>query len=279
MDKILLAIDAVRLPMPAIDFACYIGRLTHSKLTGVFLENLVADEKAVLKKAYGSPYVDWEIDESSPQFQDKKQLIEKNIALFKEACENRSVRCTIHRDRSTPAAEIINESRFADLVITDASMSFSKKYEGMPTAFVKDLLEEAECPVILAPPVFDGIDEVIFTYDGSKSAAFAMKQFSYLFPELDDRKVLVLQVNKQGVWADKDKHNLREWLQNRYSAIGFEALKGETDDKLFDYMLTRKNSFIVMGAYGRNALSRFFKPSHADHLIKTIAPPIFIAHY
>jgi hypothetical protein len=120
---------------------------------------------------------------------------------------------------------------------------------------------------------------VIFTYDGSKSAAFAMKQFSYLFPELDDRKVLVLQVNKQGVWADKDKHNLREWLQNRYSAIGFEALKGETDDKLFDYMLTRKNSFIVMGAYGRNALSRFFKPSHADHLIKTIAPPIFIAHY
>ena len=44
MQKILLAIDAVNINMPALDFACYIGRLTNSKITAVFLENLVADE-------------------------------------------------------------------------------------------------------------------------------------------------------------------------------------------------------------------------------------------
>ncbi len=85
MEKILLAIDAVNLNMPALDFAGYIGRLTNSKITGVFLENLVADEKPVLKKTYGTRYVDWDIDESSPRYQGKQQLIEKNISLFKEA--------------------------------------------------------------------------------------------------------------------------------------------------------------------------------------------------
>ena len=50
MEKILLAIDAINLDMPALDFACYLGRLTNSKITGVFLENLVADEKLVIKK-------------------------------------------------------------------------------------------------------------------------------------------------------------------------------------------------------------------------------------
>lgn len=279
MEKILLAIDAVNLNMPALDFACYIGRLTNSKVTGVFLENLVADEKPVLKKAYGTRYLDWDIDESSTHYKDKQQLIDKNILLFKEACEKRSVRCNIHRDRGTPAHEIINESRYADLIITDASTSFNKKYEGMPTEFEKDILKEAECPVIVAPQTFDGIDEIIFAYNSSKSAAFAIKQFTYLFPEFDDRKVTVLQVNKEGVWADHDKYNLREWLQNRYSVIGFEAVKGDAEDKLFDYLLKRKNAFVVMGAYGRNSMSRFFKPSHADLLIKTITQPIFISHY
>ncbi len=279
MEKILLAIDAVNLNMPALDFAGYIGRLTNSKITGVFLENLVADEKPVLKKAYGTRYVDWDIDESSPRYQDKRQLIEKNISFFKEACEKRSVKCNIHRDRGTPAHEIIAESRYADLIITDASTSFNKRYEGMPTEFVKDVLKETECPVIIAPENFDGIDEIIFAYDSSKSAAFAIKQFTYLLPEFDDRKVTVLQANKEGIWADHDKHNLREWLQNRYSVIGFEAVKGNAEDKLFDFFLKRKNAFLVMGAYGRNSVSRFFKPSHADLLIKTIAQPIFISHF
>ncbi len=99
------------------------------------------------------------------------------------------------------------------------------------------------------------------------------------FPEFDDRKVIMLQVNKEGKWVDQDKHNLQEWLQNRYSVIGFEVVKGNPDDKLFDYILERKNAFIVMGAYGRNALSRFLKPSHANRLIKTITQPIFICHH
>lgn len=149
----------------------------------------------------------------------------------------------------------------------------------MPTEFEKDILKEAECPVIVAPQNFDGVDEIIFAYNSSKSAAFAIKQFTYLFPEFDDRKITVLQVNKEGEWADHDKYNLREWLQNRYSAIGFEAVKGDAEDKLFDYLLKRKNAFVVMGAYGRNSVSRFFKPSHADLLIKTITQPIFISHY
>jgi len=279
MEKILLAVDALKLDMPALDFACYLGRLTKSKITGVFLENLVADERTVLKKMHGARSLDWDIDENSEDFQDKREMIAKNISLFKEACENRSVRCSVHRDRGVPADEIIYESRYADLIVIDAATSFKRRFEGTPTEFVRDVLKNTECPVIIAPESFDGIDEIIFTYNSSKSAAFAIKQFTYLFPELDDRKTIVLQVNEDGVWADKDKYNFREWLQNHYSAIGFEVLKGEADDKLFDYLLKRKNAFVVMGAYGRNAVSRFFRESHADLLIKAIAQPIFIAHY
>jgi len=279
MDKILLAIDAKKIDMDALGFACYIAKLTNSKITGVFLENLAADERPALKKAYGTRYHEGEIDESSIQFQDKQQLIEKNIQLFKDTCEKKFTKHNLHRDRGVPVQEIVSESRYADLIIADATTSFGKKKESRPTEFVKDLLKDAECPVIIAPKTFTGVDELIFTYDGSRSAAFAIKQFTYLFPEFDDRKVTVLQVNKEGEWSGHDKYNLKEWLQNRYSAIGFEVVKGNTEDKLFDYIFRRKNAFVVMGAYGRNTVSRLFKPSQADILIKTISHPIFISHF
>ena len=82
MEKILLAIDAVSPDKNAIEFACYLARLTKSKITGVFLENMVADHNVVLKAAYGIPYLDREVDESSTQHFDKVVLIEKNISLF-----------------------------------------------------------------------------------------------------------------------------------------------------------------------------------------------------
>ena len=44
-----------------LEFACYLGRMTKSKVTGVFLENLAAEEKPLLKQMQGMDYTDWEV--------------------------------------------------------------------------------------------------------------------------------------------------------------------------------------------------------------------------
>ena len=275
MDKILLVIDGIEPSIPALDFACYLGRLTRSKITGVFLENLPAEQKPVLKTVHGSPILDWELDETSLEYIGRQKMIDANITRFKEACTSRSVQSNVHRDAGVPTKEIISESRYADIIVVDAATSFNKTFEGSPTEFVKDVLKDAECPVIIAPEDFEGLDEIIFAYDGSKSAAFAIKQFAYLLPELEDKRAILLALE----WNEEDKHNIGEWLQNRYSAIGFQVLEGNTDDRLFDYLFKRKKSMVVMGAYGRTSVSRFFKKSHADRIIKTMTLPIFISHY
>lgn len=277
MKRILLAINAVNPDDQAIDFACYIGRLTKSIVTGIFLENLVADERPVINT--GMPYLEWGIDEDSPEYIQKKALIEKNIESFKSCCERKSARCSYHLAGGTPSSEIIAQSRYADLLILDAATSFNKVYEGRPTDFVKSVLKDSECPVLIAPGSFEGIDEIVFTYDGSRSAAFAIKQFASLFPELSDKKAVVLHINQEGVWEGEDKQNFLEWMKMHYSVIGFQVLAGNTEDKLFDYLFKRKNVFIVMGAYGRSSLSRFFHHSQADMLINIMTQPIFISHY
>lgn len=278
MKKILLALDALSPDKAAIDFACYLASLTDSLLTGVFLENLVADQEPVLKKTAGAAYIKWEIDKDSKEYKDKCTKTEAHIAEFERACYVHNVRFGIHRDEATPVAEMIRESRYADVLIVDADTSFNKRYDGVPSGFVRELLRDAECPVIIAPGDFYSIDELIFTYDNTKSAAFALKQFTYLFPALSDKKVTILQVNKSGAWQEDEKAALRGWLQHNYSSIGFQALKGDEQDAFFTFLSGRKNAFIVMGAYGRNALSRFFHESTADLIIKIITRPLFIAH-
>src|SRR5579872_3425005 len=56
MHKILLALDAHQLKTNAIDFSCYLARLTRSRLTGVFLEDVLADRPDLAASiAYGVP--------------------------------------------------------------------------------------------------------------------------------------------------------------------------------------------------------------------------------
>ena len=188
MKKILLAIDATNVNTNSLDFACFLGKLTKSKITGVFLENRVAEEKPVLKSMQGAVDVDWTVDENSEEHKVKTETIKKNIAFFTEGCINRETCYEVHHDGGVPSSELIEESHFADAVIVDAETSFNDHFEGIPTTFIKDVLKKAECPVIIAPENFETIDEIVFTYNGSSSSVFAIKQFTYLFPELKEKR-------------------------------------------------------------------------------------------
>jgi hypothetical protein len=276
MEKILLAVDAINPDNNSLEFACYLGRLTKSKITGVFLDNLSIEERPLLKKVLAN--ADNAEGEELSEPKDKMELIEKNISFFEEGCINREVNYRLYLDGGNPAGKLIEESRFADLLVLDAAMSFHKHYEGIPTEFAREVLKKAECPVIIAPESFDAIDEIIFSYDSSSSSLFAIKQFTYLFSQLKDKKVTLLQVNESGECQGEDKNKFKEWLREYYTGLQFVALKGKSEIVLFDYLFNRKNIFLVMGAYGRTTISQFLKHSHADLLMNTITQPIFIAH-
>lgn len=279
MKKILLAIDAIHPDKSALDFACFLGRLTKSAVTGIFLENEVAEERPAIKQMHGLLYVAEEVDHASPAHRQKQELIEKNIAWFKYATCNREVSCHLHRDRGLPAKELINESRFADILVVDAETSFNRQYEGMPTEFVKDILKKAECPVIISPAGgFEGIDEIVAAFDGKASSVFAIRQFTYLFPQLHTKKLTILHFSKTGEPDDTDKEKLDEWLKAYYPSVQYEERKGDAETGLYEALYNKPNLLLVMGAYGRNAISALLKPSPANLLMRILPHPIFITH-
>jgi hypothetical protein len=278
MENILLVIDGTNFDMNTVDFACYVAKLAHSRLTAVFIENMMEEERPVLKQLHGLPYVETISTNDLPENKERIRSFKEYEKHFSEACVNRGVNYHFHRDRRGFVKDIVVESRFADLIIINPETSFEKRQEGTPSHFVKNILGDAECPVIIAPFSFDGIDEILFTYDGSKSSVFAIKQFAHLFPELKDKKITVLQINEKGILPFKENDKLVELLKSHYSHIGFQHLQGNPSNELFSFLLGKKNIFVVIGAYGRTMLSSLLRESTAELVIKTINLPFFIAH-
>lgn len=266
MEKILLALDPQHIPMNAIDFACYLSRLTHSRLTGVFLEDVLSGGRPLLPFIAGDPYLDSMQMIAPGDPVEERVLTEENIRTFKEACSCRGVQTLIHRDRGVPTSEIIEESRFADIIVVGAEISFAQRYEAFPGRFVKDVLLESECPVIVAPYSFEGIDDILFAYSGTQSSVFAIKQFTYLFPELRQKRAIVVSVRPGGEDSLAEQFKMKEWMNHHYTDVEYVILKGEPSDQLFGYLIDRKNTIVVMGGY-------------AKLIMKTINLPIFISHY
>jgi nucleotide-binding universal stress UspA family protein len=276
MKKILLAVGERELSTTALDFACYLARLTKSPLTGIFLETVTEHQllpESVLAESGAARPV------SIKENKSVQPLTDRQITRFIDGCVARDVVALVYQPHKIKWKELIRETRFADAIIMDSEFTMQAQLlEEYPSHYARKLLHEAECPVIVTPLSFDSIQEIILTYDGSKTSLFAIREFLHLFPELRETKATILQI-----WLEEDEHpkeqeRLLEWLRNHFSNVESIILKGESDQRLMEYLLRHPQSFVVMGGFGRSRASRMLQPSTSGTIVKLVSSPVFIAH-
>ncbi|HVS95329.1 MAG TPA: universal stress protein [Puia sp.] len=277
MERILIAIDSEGINRQAVLFGCHLARLTQSKLTAVLLEDLApsgtiligqetTEDATVTSIAIGS------VGES-PVSEATRQT---TMAEFRALTAEEGIPASIYLDKGVPAEDIVMESRFADLLIVDAD-TFSSADEGTPSSFVKQVLHDAACPVLIAPEAYSLIGNIVFCYDGSKSSLFAIKQFAYLFPELASQRIKVISLQEEMPSAD-EQARLTVWLRSHYSDVEWAGAGVEAAGALFSYLLKKKDDIVVMGSYGHGLLASFFEPDYESGILRNTSVPIFVAH-
>lgn len=276
MKKILFVTDALDLHLENLEFAGYISGLFKSKLLAIFLENDESEMRTDSMIRAAAVNAGLNVTEEPVSL--KQHTCDTNIQRFKTACESKGIDCAVHRDRGNPLAEVILESRYADLILLNVGTSFTANPEGTPSEFVKDVMSNAECPVVIMPNTFSSISELVFTYDGKASSIHAIKQFTYLFPQFKDLKTVVVSINPEQV-SPEERYKFREWMHSHYNYLDFLSTEGNVEIGLVELLMERDKAFIVMGAYGRNMISNFLRPSHANAVIKLISQAVFIAHH
>ncbi|RPE08075.1 universal stress protein [Chitinophaga lutea] len=277
MKKILFLADAQKFNAGTLDFASFLCRLQQSSLTGVFVESTGQDPHyAVLHQdiVYGGVMVGIE----TPVEQLKEERIRKNIAFFENSCINRGLAFETRSISAHALEQVLLESRYADLILIDPAMCFDDISSTSPNTFVRKVLAQSECPAIIMPEHFTGLEEIIFAFDGSPSSVFAIRQFTLNFPQLAGKPVSVVTANAAKLVTAEEKQKMQDWLERYYRHVSFHTIEGESRSGLLEYVLGRENAMVIMGAYGRGTLSSFFSSSHADRLARYASKALFISH-
>lgn len=278
MKKFIAAFDSLNFCESTLRYAIFLTRHSNAHLVGVFLEDFT-------RRSYGfkeiATYEGLDRDRYVEELDQKDREVRKeSIETFERACQLAGVNYSIHRDRNVALQEILEESIYSDLLIIGAEETMTNEEEPLPTRFIRDLLIDVQCPVILAPAIYRPVNKLVLLYDGELSSVYAVRSFSYLFDALKELETEVVTV-KESDASDLLPHNrlMKEFIKRHYPKAEYVMLKGNAEDEIIRYLQREKTQpMLILGAYRRSRMSRLFRPSMADQLLEHLQLPLYIAH-
>jgi hypothetical protein len=274
--------DSSEVNVNTIRFAAYLTRLTHSKLTGIFLDNPEPVEvgEVIIKETteLSEMVLESVVIRKTESDVDLEKMKEENIRVFHEVAGQEGVQAFIESD-TISTGDIIQKTRFADILVIDAKTQFFGTDQGGISHFVKDTLQDAECPVVIAPEDYVNIDNIVFCYNGIKSSVFAIKQFMYLFPQLTYKRVKIINLNAEDQRSPDEERVFADWLKYHFKDVEFLLMNDDAIPAFFNYLIKKRNDFVVMGDYGKGLLASFFGNDGNEDVGRTTNVPLFISHY
>ncbi|HEX2607085.1 MAG TPA: universal stress protein [Flavisolibacter sp.] len=277
MKKFIVAFDGLKYSDSAMSYAIHFALREKAHLVGVSLEDLTHHSYGV---AAMTRYEGESFDRHLMHLNERDDEIRKEaIGIFRNACEKAGLTYSVHRDRNVALQELVHESVYADLLILAADDTMTRYDEPLPTRFCRDVLEEVHCPVLLVPSEYRRAGKVVLLYDGEPSSVYAARAFSYLFDHMKELETEIVTVKPgEGSLNIPDNRLLKEFIKRHYPQAVYVTLKGYPDEEIVKYLRHQKaDTIVVLGAYYRGRISRFFRQSMADHLQQHVKLPLFIA--
>ncbi|MBC7424298.1 MAG: universal stress protein [Ferruginibacter sp.] len=277
MKKIIAAFDGLKYAESTSDYAIAIAKQTSTHLVGVFLN----DSLYTSYKIYDLVAKDGVSQEALHTLQAKDKVIRAAAsANFEETCKQQGQEYTVHHDHNIAIQELKHESIYADLLIINAKETLTHYPEKLPTAFIRDLLTDTQCPVLVVPQKYQPIKNVILLFDGEPSSVHAIKMFTYLLPQFTTLPTQVISVKTpENSLHVPDNKLMKEFMKRHFTKAAFTVLKGRAEEEIVKLLQQQSsNTLVVLGAYRRGTVSRWFKESMADTLMKACKLPLLIAH-
>lgn len=277
MKKMITVLDGLNYSSSAVEYAVFIAQQEMAHLVGVFPEDITYRSYALYDLVDESGVSDQRIRD----YADKdKQTRARSVERFELACQEAGLNYSVHKDQDIALDAILHESIYADLMIISSKETFNRRKEDPPSHFLKHLIAEAVCPILLVPSAFKGLDKSVMLYDGSPSSVYAIRMFDYTLPSLKYKPVKVVSVKSPSSDLHlPDGKLMKEFMKRHYPDASYHVLQGIPWEVIPEYLQKGHSStIVVLGAYHRSRLSRWFHPSMADALLSALAYPLFIAH-
>jgi len=277
MKKIIAAFDGLKYSESTRDYALQITKQNEAQLVGVFLD----DPTYTSYKIYELIVKESATEKVLNEYETKDKITRRlSSDDFEKKCEQEGIEYKVHHDQSLAINDLKRETIYADMLVIDSKETLTHYNEKLPTRFIRDLLGDVQCPVIIVHGKYKPLKKIILLYDGEPSSMHAIKMFSYLLPQMKLLKTEVLSVKPGNEFTSlQDSKLLKEFMDRHFPKAKYTELNGWAEDEIVKYMKKEKeNTLLVLGAYRRSTVSRWFRESMADILMKETKFPLFIAH-
>jgi hypothetical protein len=273
MKKILFLCDGDNFPKGASEFIKQLGNKESVFVKGLFFTPI--DIEQLIPISYipiSEPYVKLKEHE--------KELVQKSQEYFVQECKSSGIRYQVHSYSKDWNKEILGrESRYSDLIVISEELFCCNTVDSQPNYFMEETLRLTECPVVVIPENFHAIERLAIAYDGKKEGMYALKQFTYLFPDFMELPAELVHIKNEKSEEIPDQDLLKE-----YTSVHFESQftsKLHFDPKKYfpSWLENKKNVLLVTGSYSRSAFSNIFRQSFVRQVIARHACPVFIAHF
>jgi hypothetical protein len=271
MKKLLLPIEGDRYPQELLDFVGTLQPLAPVLLTAAFVPESDYISMAVLRERPASKL--------RSVYEDEDRMVQQNRGRMEQFCQLHDIRLTVHEDREDFALPCLHkESRYADLMLLEIAHFFEEMDSKQPNEWMKEMLRQSECPVLLLPdnPVLPG--ELILAYDGSAASVFAIRQFAYLFPEFCRVQATLVYVSDSWDAIIPEEEAIHELCSLHFKKLRILKLQMKSADFYDTWIGMMTNPWLVTGSFGRRALSEAFSKSFSTELIRQHRVPVFITH-
>lgn len=276
MKSLLAVIDGLGFEASQLDPIQYIARITKGKVTIALLEHIPAVFPPLPPIVGDALYYNEEA--TNQHIRERQDRIRKNTEYLRAACNERKLDIELYTYTENMLEELLHASRFADLLLVRHGLIVSSEPAASPSQFVRKLLINAQCPVLIMPTEMQVIKEVSFAYNGSYSSIYAIRSFLQLFLPLASRKVVVMYVKDSGMESIPDELMLRKYLGLYSPKVEYRILKGDASKSIKVCLQYKKHSLVTFGAFGRSGLSRYFNESTAEDALDLMQTWVFVTH-
>ena len=277
MKRIAAIFDGLNTAIPTMDFAIRLCREKDAHLLGIFPESFLYHEYDFAQLLGKNGVSAVKIRHAVAREAEKRQ---QSVMHFEQACQREKISYSIVTPRGLTIDEVLNESTFAEMIIIDKHEQFNKASQQLPSTFLRQLLSDSRCPLLLMDEHSMVPKHLVLLYDGKPDSVYAIKLLFFLAiagPEMSTELLYVSRDASQTAIPDAER--LRALVECHRPGTVFTRINGEGKQDIADYVNgLGENVLAVAGAYGRGSTSRWFTPSVADKLISQCQCSLFVAH-
>jgi nucleotide-binding universal stress UspA family protein len=195
---------------------------------------------------------------------------------FEDRCAQAGVSGHLAIRPGSIAREIVERTRWNDLVVIHLSFPPPAQGLGRLTSGFRKILRRSSIPVLVVPQNKSSLEHALLAYDGSPASQEALYLATYLGCAWGTR-LSVISVGDSAQKVEETLSQARQYIEQHGLEANYQAHSGEPAEIILEAAAKAGCDWLLTGTYGLTPLLEIVLGSTLDSLLQNTSIPLLVS--